>query len=354
MKKYIFLAILVLTACSGTWNDLVHGEVVAEITGFEIEGQVSSVIGKARRTVTVTMPAGSDLSALTVGAISYTEGAEADSEIVPGTILDLSKPFTLVLTTYDHYEWTINAVHEEDEAAEGPQLYNMGFDFWSKNPDNDNIDIPSAADATEAEKSTWGSGGDMLAAMGFPTVLAEYDFLAVPGAGKSALKLQTQKVLGKLASGSVFNGKMKGIDFFSMSAKLEWGIPFTARPAALEGYACYKPKTIDTTESPYKDKAGQTDQAHIFILLTDWEEPFEVNPPSSLVDFDGDPAIIGYGKVVFDKEMEGYEHFRADVEYRNGRTPKYITIVAASSALGDYFTGAVGSVLYVDEMSLAY
>lgn len=356
---------LMLTACSGNWNDLVHGEVVAEITAFGIEGQVSSVISKARRTVTVTMPAGSKLDSLILRAFSYTEGAKADKDLAVGAALDLTSPVEIVLTTYDSYTWTITAVlgqKEEDYGnnpveeftKDGPQLYNMSFDHWSKNKDNDSIDVPCAEDATEEQKSVWGSGGDKVAALGFPTVLAEKEFLAVSGEGKAALKLQTQKLLGKLASGSVFTGKMGRIDFFSMSAKLEWGIPFTSRPVALEGYACYKPAEIDTAENPYKDKIGETDNGHIFILLTDWEKPFVVNPPSSLVDFDGDPAIIGYGKVVFDKEMGGYEHFQADIEYRNDRTPKLITIVAASSALGDYFTGGTGSVLYVDEMALLY
>ena len=356
---------LMLTACSGNWNDLVHGEVVAEITAFDIEGQVSSVISKARRTVTVTMPAGSALDHLVLKAFSYTEGAKSDKDITAGAALDLNSPVEIVLTTYDSYIWTVSAVCEEKKeddgptpgdalTKDGPQLYNMGFDYWSKNNDNDNIDVPYAQDATDEQKSVWGSGGDMVAALGYPTVIAEHDFVAVPGEGKAALKLRTQKVIGKLASGSVFTGKMGSINFFTMSANLEWGIPFTSRPAALEGYACYKPMEINTAENPYKDKIGETDSGHIFVLLTDWDKPFKVSPPSTLVDFDGDPAIIGYGKVVFDKEMGGYERFQADIEYRNDRTPKLITIVAASSALGDYFTGGTGSVLYVDEMALLY
>ena len=125
-------------------------------------------------------------------------------------------------------------------------------------------------------------------------------------------------------------------------------------PAALEGYACYKPKAIDIAQDPYAERKGQTDVAHVFVLLTDWEKPFTVSPPESLVDFDGDAAIIGYGKVLFDKEMEGYERFQVDIEYRSERTPKYLTIVTSSSALGDYFTGGTGSVLYLDEFAFLY
>ena len=93
---------------------------------------------------------------------------------------------------------------------------------------------------------------------------------------------------------------------------------------------------------------------HVFVLLTDWEEPFKVSPPESLVDFENDPAIIGYGKVVFDKEMDKYEKFTLNIEYRSDRTPKYVAIVTSSSALGDYFTGGTGSVLYLDEFKFLY
>ena len=80
----------------------------------------------------------------------------------------------------------------------------------------------------------------------------------------------------------------------------------------------------------------------------------KVSPPESLVDFENDPAIIGYGKVVFDKEMDKYEKFTLNIEYRSDRTPKYVAIVTSSSALGDYFTGGTGSVLYLDEFKFLY
>ena len=73
-----------------------------------------------------------------------------------------------------------------------------------------------------------------------------------------------------------------------------------------------------------------------------------------VLDFDNDPAIIGYGKLVFDHEMSEYEHFTLKIDYRNDRTPKYIVIVASSSSLGDYFTGGDGSILYLDEFSFLY
>ena len=362
-KTSILLIALSLTACSQKWNDLVHEEVPAEITAFEVEGQVGSQINKSARTVTVTMPEGTDLGQLTVGKFSYTEGAATTKEFTPGDVVDLSEPYKLTLTTYDEYVWTVYGAIEEKKEEEkpgsnltkdGPQLYNMGFDLWSKYPDNKNIDMNYGEDATEEQKAVWGSANLTTAMFGLPTVMPEYDFVYAKGEGKAALKLQTQNLAGKLAAGSLFTGKMGQINIWKMSADLEWGIPFTERPAALEGYACYKPQTIDIAQDPYSDRKGQTDIAHVFVLLTDWEKPFIVSPPESLVDVEGDQTIIGYGKVVFDKETDEYERFQVDIEYRSDRTPKYLTIVTSSSALGDYFTGGTGSVLYLDEFALLY
>lgn len=106
------------------------------------------------------------------------------------------------------------------------------------------------------------------------------------------LKLQTQGMsilmgmIKKLAAGSIFNGYTGDIDIMKMSAKIYWGISFTERPKTLEGYACYKPGAIDWTQDPYKGKEGELDNGHIFVVLTDWDAPFEVSPPDQLLDLD--------------------------------------------------------------------
>jgi hypothetical protein len=47
--------------------------------------------------------------------------------------------------------------------------------------------------------------------------------------------------------------------------------------------------------------------------------------------------------------------FTLPLVYRDAtRIPSYLVIAAASSRYGDYFTGGVGSVLYIDEFELIY
>lgn len=235
----------------------------------------------------------------------------------------------------------------------------MGFDHWTQRA-SDQIWLPYGENATVEEKATWGSANGTTQPMGYVTVSPEDSFLAVSGEGKHALKLQTQGMsilmglVKKLAAGSIFNGYTGDIDVMKMSAKIYWGIPFTKRPKALKGYACYKPGPIDWTQEPYQGKAGETDSGHIFVVLADWDTPFEVSPPDQLFDPETDPHVIGYGRCLFDRPMDAYQPFRLDIAYRNDRTPRYVAIVASSSVLGDFFTGSSSSVLYLDELAFAY
>lgn len=236
------------------------------------------------------------------------------------------------------------------------QLYNSGFDLWTK----DGKSYECYGDgASQEQKKVWGSANSSTASLGKNTCVPETSFLAESGEGKNAVMLKTQIVnavfVKKLAAGSIFTGQMGKVNLTKLSATLKWGVPFTKRPLALEGYACYKPVNIDVVKSPYEDRKGTLDNGHVFVLLTDWDGQFTVDPASDkYVDIDNDPAIIGYGRVVFDHTMDGYEKFTMNIDYRNERTPRFVVIVASSSAMGDYFTGGVGSTLYLDEFKFLY
>ena len=185
MRKTVFLfaAILATCSCSQKWNDLVHEEVPADILAFELEGQTAVQISKAKKTVTATFPVGTEFNALTVKSFKVTDGAACAPAIQVGDALDLSDTLKVTLTTYDDYLWRIVAVEEkpvEPTPKDGPQLYNMLFDFWST---ENNLPVPYDADATDEQKVVWGNADQMLALLGFPTMRNETEFLAVKGDG---------------------------------------------------------------------------------------------------------------------------------------------------------------------------
>ena len=235
------------------------------------------------------------------------------------------------------------------------QLYNMGFDLWCYD-DGDVVFYDSLA--TDDQKRVWGSANASTASFNKPTCVPDSVMVAVEGEGKYAVKLKTQLidalVVKKLAAGCIFTGSMGSTNLIKLTASLKWGIPFTLKPKALEGYACYLPKPINVADKAHEDLKGTTDTGHIFVLLTDWDKQFTVDPAKDqFVDFE-DSHVIGFGKVTFDETMNGYERFHMDIEYRDDRTPRYVVIVASSSALGDYFTGGEGSTLFLDEFRFVY
>ena len=83
--------------------------------------------------------------------------------------------------------------------------------------------------------------------------------------------------------------------------------------------------------------------------------PFDINTTDGkFVDFSAD-YIIAYGRLESSDAYSEYVEFTIPLEYRSlTKIPKYIVISAASSYLGDYFTGGEGSTLYVDEFSFEY
>ena len=226
----------------------------------------------------------------------------------------------------------------EFTTAQTQTIHNLNFDNWHT---SGKILMPNAEGY-----SVWDSANSAGV-----TITTSSTDEAVSG---KAARLESVTAFGLLAAGNIFTGEFAGLD--GLGAKLNWGVPFTARPIALRGYYKYTPKAIDKVKDPYKDLKGQMDQSQILCFLTDWSSPFLVNTNTkSFVDTENDPGIIALGQFNSSNSDSGYVRFTIPLVYRdNSRIPRYIVIAAASSRYGDYFTGGIGSVLLVDEFELIY
>lgn len=230
-------------------------------------------------------------------------------------------------------------------------LHNMSFDKWymeGKAP------MPNAS----ADYKIWDSANPGSASFNIVPTTQETSNLAVTGENKSAAKLTTLSapIVG-LAAGNIYTGRFEGTvgGIIPSGAALEWGVLFSSRPLALKGFYDYRPVAIDVAKGPYTDMEGQTDIGQIQFILTDWDAPFRIDTSAgTFVDVENDGHIIAYASLDLGK-TDGYQSFTLELEYRDRtRTPKYIVIVAAASKYGDYFTGGVGSTLYLDEFSFVY
>lgn len=233
------------------------------------------------------------------------------------------------------------------------QIPNISFDDWFQ--DAKKAWFPRASETDEVWWDTANMGANTLSPVN-PTT-PESSFVAVSGEGKHAARLETKSVVGVMAAGNLYSGRYKGTQ--GITALLDFGVPFESRPIGLRGYYSYSPKTIDKVKPPYTSLKGMRDMCQIYIMLTAWETPFPVNSSEQHYIDMNDPDILAFRELVTDEDTDGkYVEFfiHLDDEAWRDKTRKatHILVISCASRYGDYFTGAVGSVLYVDEFQLVY
>lgn len=202
-----------------------------------------------------------------------------------------------------------------------------------------------------ADNIVWDSGNKGGAGFGFiPTTQEKTDVIR-----GSAVKLESMYAVVKFAAGNLYTGSFGGTYNISQ-ARINFGIPYTGRPTTLSGYYKYIPQTVNRGNQGGMN--GKQDSCHIYIALLDWTAPHVVDSGNSSSNMDlssNNKSIIAFGEVKDSRVMADYEHFVINLDYRNKeKIPSYILIVATASKYGDYFTGAEGSVLWIDEFEFGF
>lgn len=233
-------------------------------------------------------------------------------------------------------------------------LDNLDFEAWHQASPN-NTWYPRAKDAVSYDFDTPNKGVNIMGEVNLSR--PEFDFTS-SSESKTAVRLESGVAIGMFAAGSIFTGQFKKVSLSGgAGAELTWGTPFESRPYSMKGYFSYEPKIVDKARAPYEGDLGKMDKCQLLVMLTDWEEPFlVVTSNETFVDQKNDPHIIAHGTIEYGESTQGkYQEFECVLDYRDRtRKPKYIVVIACSSVHGDYFTGGVGSVLYVDDFSFVY
>lgn len=235
------------------------------------------------------------------------------------------------------------------------RMPNMGFDAWNT---TDGIVFPNA----DQGENFWWDSGNTGAKMGGKTPTSqETSFVAVSGEGKSAARLETVNAIIAMAGGNVFSGHFGRVQ--DLGAEVFFGRPFETRPTKLTGWYSYEPKAIDNVKPPEgvalpfdrNTIAGRMDRCHIFVYVTAWDGPYRVNTTEHRYLDINDPDVIGYGELIDSTGTGGqYRQFSIDIKYRDHRKPTYCAVVAVASQYADFFTGGIGSLMYVDEFAFGY
>ena len=236
------------------------------------------------------------------------------------------------------------------KAQEGPQLYNMNFDTWSK---SGGAWCLYAKDAP-ASRRIWDSPNPGSSKMGMNIATPDYEHVAVPGKGKAAARIESRKLAWTFLAGNIFNGRfIRVVDMAGAESQL--GAPFTGRPRSLSGYYHYIPKKINATKPPHESKEGKMDEGIIEVLLTDWEKPYtQISHKDGFIDVKANPHVIGYATLVIKKGTSGYVPFEIPFTYRSDKTPRYAVFTVTGSRWGGEGTGGSGTVIYVDEFKFNY
>ncbi|GMV52821.1 MAG: hypothetical protein D8M52_00145 [Chlorobi bacterium] len=143
--------------------------------------------------------------------------------------------------------------------------------------------------------------------------------------GSYAAKLVTQKIFGQVASGSLFTGTFQ-LNLANPAESARRGIPFTEKPTAFTAWYKYAPQ--------------QNDSATLYAILSRWDGSKRV-------------AIAEARKKEF-SEVQEWTKLTVPFVYYSGEQPDTIAVVFAASAGGEFFKGAEGSTLYVDDVVLVY
>lgn len=235
-------------------------------------------------------------------------------------------------------------------AQDRPQLYNSSFDIWSKSggawylyPKN----------APESQR-VWDTPNPGTRIVGVNLVTPEYKHVAVQGPGKAAARLESRKVAWAFVGGNLYNGRyVRAVELKGVETEL--GAPFSGRPKSLKGFYHYIPKIINYTKDPSEKLIGKMDEGLIEVLLMDWDKPLkQVSHKDGFIDPVNDPHIVARAYIILDKATTGYVPFEVPFVYKNGKTPHYAAFAVTASRFADIQTGAVGSVLYIDEFEFAY
>ncbi|MBQ2521957.1 MAG: PCMD domain-containing protein [Bacteroidales bacterium] len=185
--------------------------------------------------------------------------------------------------------------------------------------------------------------------------------------GKASAMLVSRYVIVKFAAGNIFSGSFGQLQG-TTGATVNFGRPFTDRPRAVRVWIKYICGTVDCFGgAPEGDPIhlGAPDNGQIYVALGDWdyriygglpESPVCINTSDKSTFFKPDaPAVIAYGAHVMDASTQGWVEVEFPLAYRdNFRLPTHIIISAASSRLGDYFTGSSESRMWIDDFRLIY
>lgn len=207
----------------------------------------------------------------------------------------------------------------------------------------------------------WDSGNEGAATAGM-TLTDKID--TYKHSGNYGASLTSNSAMGVIAAGNIFTGIYVKTD--GTNGVLSLGRDFDgSHPDKLRVWANYRPGSNVTVKSGNESflddlKSGGTDQGQIYVALTTAPIEIRTNPSNRKLFNPDDREVLAYGQVTW-KEAFGpdgaLQQLDIPLTYNEraaSQKPLMLVIVCSASKFGDYFSGAKGSVMYLDDFELIY
>ncbi len=377
-KKIIgFLFIIGLITAGCSTRDYFGKLSDKEMFIFQLEGQTGSTLMKGD-TIYVKVSGDVSITELSAASIKISDYATVSPAV--GEKQDFSQPVAYTVQAEDGSTKVYYVVVERDSSGDA-QIPNSNFDFWYT-ATHSNYEYEEIG--KNKDDKTWGTGnqGAIIALSGDKSKLPTQPLDL--GEGNFAAELTTTNmgffgsIAGKgVAAGNIFTGKFDIGN--TIDARPVFGIPFTQMPKAIQVDYKYTPgnELLDGKRNPVEGE----DAMDIYIILEKRE---------------GDNVKrLGVGWYRSSEAQEEWKRQEVEIKYaRNGIAPEgveeyatyvlkyghdgdvsatdpnmmpkatwgdidsdkptHMFVVFTSSYMGDYFIGAPGSKLLVDNFELIY
>lgn len=240
--------------------------------------------------------------------------------------------------------------------------------------DNDSEDeTPPQEDTTSFEENlsldTWEVIANYSNPVGWETSNPGTTFISIANATEektdvvngSAAKLETTSIgITGIASATIYTGRFElNLDNPASSAIL--GVPFDKRPSNFSFNYKYTPgDKYEQYDGAKGTEINGTDSCLVYMYLQKREGSkierigtAAMQSSETISEWTSKTLSVTYGEI--SNPTAGFKLRPEETGWASAETtPTHIIIVFASSSAGDYFRGAIGSLMYVDEISIKY
>lgn len=281
---------------------------------------------------------------ISAGAVyeNYTAGQPLTFE----SPADNTKPIVLRAENGDLKVWNVQIL---------PSIENSDFELWV----NEGIHEKANLDPTPGKGLGWATANN--------TFVQGTQPVAYNGGKAAQMTTELERIgfLGDMiTAATVFTGYFKmNISALNDPPQMTFmGIPFNTRPVSISFDARYVPgerlqqSVKENGMYVRRDMEGK-DEGRMWVKLLRW------SGKGDIVYHDDDPTegitVLGEGDIIFDsrEEFRNWKNYTVDIKYNRLLSflePTHISIVFTSSRQGDYFIGAIGSMLTVDNVTINY